>query len=90
MASTCCRAAALPSVAALQSVAALPSAAATARQATGPGIGCDPLITRSASGARQEWRPGTRSYLSGGLPGADWWVAGAVVATAEDADVELD
>ncbi|MEO7125071.1 MAG: hypothetical protein ABI382_14140, partial [Nakamurella sp.] len=41
-------------------------------------------------GARQEWRPGTRSYLSGGLPGADWWVAGAVVATAEDADVELD
>jgi hypothetical protein len=25
-----------------------------------------------------------------GLPGADWWVAGAVPARAEDADVELD
>jgi hypothetical protein len=34
--------------------------------------------------------PGTRAYLSAGLPGADWWVAGAVVARAEDADVELD
>jgi hypothetical protein len=28
--------------------------------------------------------------LSAGLPGADWWVAGAVVAEAADADVELD
>lgn len=35
------------------------------------------------------WQPGTRAYLSGGLPGADWWVAGPVVAAAEDADVEL-
>jgi hypothetical protein len=34
--------------------------------------------------------PGTRAYLSGGLPGADWWVAGNVAASAEDADVELD
>jgi hypothetical protein len=34
--------------------------------------------------------PGTRAYLSGGLPGADWWVAGSVAAMAEDADVELD
>lgn len=34
--------------------------------------------------------PGTRAYLSAGLPGADWWVAGAVAARAEDADVELD
>ncbi|HEY6279971.1 MAG TPA: hypothetical protein VIX86_27075 [Streptosporangiaceae bacterium] len=33
--------------------------------------------------------PGTRAYLSAGLPGADWWVAGAVAAAAEDADVEL-
>ncbi len=33
--------------------------------------------------------PGTRAYLSAGLPGADWWVAGAVSARAEDADVEL-
>jgi hypothetical protein len=28
--------------------------------------------------------------LSAGLPGADWWVAGAAVAKAEDADVDLD
>jgi hypothetical protein len=34
--------------------------------------------------------PGTRAYLSAGLPGADWWVAGRVAATAEDAQVELD
>jgi hypothetical protein len=34
--------------------------------------------------------PGTRAYLSAGLPGADWWVAGGVTASAEDADVELD
>jgi hypothetical protein len=32
---------------------------------------------------------GSRAYLSAGLPGADWWVAGATVTTAEDADVEL-
>ncbi len=38
-----------------------------------------------------ESRPlGTRAYLSAGLPGADWWVAGSAVAAAEDADVELD
>lgn len=39
--------------------------------------------------ARQRM-PGTRAYLSAGLPGADWWVAGAVAANAEDAEVELD
>jgi hypothetical protein len=33
---------------------------------------------------------GTRAYLSAGLSGADWWVAGAAVAAAEYADVELD
>lgn len=37
----------------------------------------------------QHRQPGTRAYLSAGLPGADWWVAGAAVAKAEDADVEL-
>jgi hypothetical protein len=47
-------------------------------------------VTAQPRRARQHWRPGTRAYLSGGLPGADWWVAGAVVARAEDADVELD
>jgi hypothetical protein len=40
--------------------------------------------------AHHHWQPGTRAYLSAGLPGADWWVAGAAVAKAEDADVELD
>jgi hypothetical protein len=34
-------------------------------------------------------QPGTRAYLSAGLPGADWWVAGGVAASAEDADVDL-
>ncbi len=33
--------------------------------------------------------PGTRAYLSAGLPGAQWWVAGRAVDRAEDADVEL-
>lgn len=40
--------------------------------------------------AQQHRQPGTRAYLSAGLPGAKWWVAGPAVARAEDADVELD
>jgi hypothetical protein len=38
---------------------------------------------------QQQYRPGTRAYLSAGLPGADWWVAGRAVDRPEDADVEL-
>jgi hypothetical protein len=38
----------------------------------------------------QQYGPGTRGYLSAGLPGADWWVAGRAVDQAEDAEVELD
>jgi hypothetical protein len=38
----------------------------------------------------REYRPGTRAYLSAGLPGAEWWVAGKAVNQAEDAAVELD
>ena len=34
--------------------------------------------------------PGTRAYVSAGLPGAEWWVAGPAAATADDADVELE
>jgi hypothetical protein len=34
--------------------------------------------------------PGNRAYLSAGLPGAQWWVAGPVVDAAQDADVDLD
>jgi hypothetical protein len=41
-------------------------------------------------GPRRPRQPGTRAYLSAGLPGADWWLAGPVAAKAEDADVELD
>jgi len=39
---------------------------------------------------RQHYEPGTRAYMSAGLPGAEWWVAGRAVDRAEDADVELD
>ena len=34
-------------------------------------------------------QPGTRAYLSAGLPGADWWVTGPTTAHGEAADVEL-
>jgi hypothetical protein len=34
-------------------------------------------------------RPGGRAYLSAGLPGAEWWVAGPAISIAEDADIEL-
>lgn len=40
--------------------------------------------------ARFRPQPGTRAYLSAGLPGADWWVTSAAVAEAQDAEVELD
>jgi hypothetical protein len=39
---------------------------------------------------QQPRQPGARAYLSAGLPGADWWLAGAVGASAEVAEVELD
>lgn len=39
---------------------------------------------------KHSYRPGSRAYLSAGLPGAEWWVAGSAVDRAEDADVELD
>ncbi len=39
--------------------------------------------------SRQHRQPGTRAYLSAGLPGADWWVAGHAATAAEQADVEL-
>jgi len=38
---------------------------------------------------RQRHDPGTRAYLSAGLPGAEWWVAGRTADRPEDADVEL-
>ncbi len=39
--------------------------------------------------AHQSPQPGTRAYLSAGLPGADWWVAGGAAASAEEANVDL-
>ena len=33
--------------------------------------------------------PGSRAYLSAGLGGAEWWVAGPVVSRPEEARVEL-
>jgi hypothetical protein len=39
---------------------------------------------------QQRYGPGTRAYLSAGLPGAKWWVAGGAVNQAEDAEVELN
>ena len=39
---------------------------------------------------QQRYDPGTRAYLSAGLPGAEWWVAGKAADRAEDAEVELD
>ena len=37
----------------------------------------------------QQYLPGARAYVSAGLPGADWWVAGRAVDRAADAEVEL-
>lgn len=45
---------------------------------------------RDPVGRISGFQPGTRAYLSAGLPGAKWSVAGAAAARAEDADVELD
>ena len=46
-------------------------------------------VLASPRNREQTFVPGTRAYLSAGLPGADWWVAGAVDAPAT-ASVELD
>lgn len=47
-------------------------------------------VLAQARDPRRSYQPGSRAYLSAGLEGADWWVAGAAVARAEDAEVELD
>ena len=46
-------------------------------------------VLASARHPAQVFTPGTRAYLSAGLPGADWWVAGPVDASGIGA-VELD
>lgn len=40
--------------------------------------------------AEHRYTSGSRAYLSAGLPGADWWVAGDAVTHGENAEVELD
>ena len=47
------------------------------------------LVLATSRDARRAYRPGSRAYLSAGLPGAEWWVAGSAVDRVEDADVEL-
>ena len=47
-------------------------------------------VTAHRRRSQQRYEPGTRAYVSAGLPGADWWVAGPVTARAGEADVELD
>jgi hypothetical protein len=46
-------------------------------------------VTAQRRWPQQQYGPGTRAYLSAGLPGAEWWVAGRAVDQAEDAEVEL-
>jgi hypothetical protein len=47
-------------------------------------------VVASPRPAYRSLEPGSRAYLSAGLPGADWWVAGPVAARPELADVDLD
>ena len=47
-------------------------------------------VLAKARNSEHVHRPGGRAYISAGLPGAEWWVAGPVVDRAEDAAVELD
>jgi hypothetical protein len=47
-------------------------------------------VTAMARRPDHRLRPGGRAYLSAGLPGAPWWVAGPVVDRAENAEVELE
>jgi hypothetical protein len=36
------------------------------------------------------YRLGSRAYLSAGLEGADWWVSGHAVGSAEEAEVDIE
>jgi hypothetical protein len=47
-------------------------------------------VTAQRRRPQQQYAPGSRAYLSAGLPGAPWWVTGPAVDRAEDAEVELD
>ena len=46
------------------------------------------VIARARSSYRPV-EPGERAYASAGLPGAEWWVAGAVTKSPAGVDVEM-
>jgi hypothetical protein len=46
------------------------------------------LVLATPRDGDRVYRPGSRAYLSAGLPDAEWWVAGPVVDRAADADVD--
>src|SRR4051794_11878194 len=41
-------------------------------------------VLAQARGSYARRGPGTRAYLSAGLPGADWWVEGPTTSDAQD------
>ena len=47
-------------------------------------------VVARARNPRSPRPPGSRAYISAGLDGADWWVAGPAVMRAEDADVDVE
>jgi hypothetical protein len=47
-------------------------------------------VTARPRQSYKEQQPGSRAYVSAGLPGADWWVAGRVANSPDEAAVELD
>jgi hypothetical protein len=47
-------------------------------------------VVAEPRGRQDVYRPGSRAYVSAGLPGADWWVAGPAVDRVGDAAVDLD
>ena len=51
-----------------------------------PGHG---TVIATRRNSEHSYRPGGRAYLSAGLPGSPWWLAGPAVNRAEDADVDL-
>lgn len=50
----------------------------------------DGIVIAQPRDPHTAYRRGSRAYLSSGLPGGEWWLAGPAVTHAEDADVELE
>ncbi len=48
------------------------------------------VVLARARNPQRTYRLGGRAYLSAGLEGADWWVAGTAVSNAEDAEVDVE